>query len=190
MVIDDQDYPYIDLFSRDGYHISRWAEIEDLQRLTEGSFDVILLDINGVGLRESPRRQGLGILEHIKKTNPAQAVILYSAKPQGITNRGALMAADRVLDKGDDYVIHKEAIDELLQQRYTTGYYIAVMNSVLDTWAATAPKAVPKALKALKSSNTGQLKNYLSKSIPDTSVVDRTLQVISTGAAVLGLFLR
>lgn len=49
LVIDDQEPPMLTLFKRDGYHIERWAEIENLSRLTDGNYDVILLDIQGVG---------------------------------------------------------------------------------------------------------------------------------------------
>src|SRR5690242_17650434 len=99
LVIDDQAFPAQRSFTRDGYHFDRWPAIKNLSQLTDGDWDLILLDIQGVGLTESPELQGLGILRHIKKTNPAQAVIVYSAQPQRVSSSEFLLLADAVLDK-------------------------------------------------------------------------------------------
>src|ERR1022692_2980561 len=90
LVIDDHDLPAQVLFERDGYHFERWPEIKNLSQLTDGHYEIILLDLQGVGLNESPDMQGLGILRHIKKSNPAQIVIAYSAQPQKISARSFL----------------------------------------------------------------------------------------------------
>jgi CheY-like chemotaxis protein len=188
LVIDDQEFPYMDLLKRDGYDMERWAEVESLSKLTDGYFDVLLLDINGVGMKESPRRQGLGILEHVKHSNPAQQVILYSSKPQSITQREVLILADSVLDKKAEYVDYKTSIDDLLRTRFTRGYFIAVMNRELGPYAAIAPKAVPKALRALKRGNTESLKAYLTSVLQDPDTVATILTIISVGAKALGAF--
>ncbi len=39
--------------------------------MKDGDFDIIFLDIQGVGLKYSDQ-EGLGILEHLKKANPGQ----------------------------------------------------------------------------------------------------------------------
>lgn len=188
LVIDDQEFPFTELLKRDGYDIDRWAEVESLSKLTDGYFDVLLLDINGVGLKESPRRQGLGILEHVKHSNPAQQVILYSSKPQSITQREVLILADTVLDKKAEYVDYKTAIDDLLRTRFTKGYFIAVMNRELGPHAAIVPKAVPKALRALRHGNTDGLKNYLTTALQDPDVVSSIITVVAVGAKALSAF--
>jgi len=185
LVIDDQEFPFMELLKRDGYDIERWAEVESLSKLTDGYFDVLLLDINGVGLKESPRRQGLGILEHVKHSNPAQQVILYSSKPQSITQREVIVLADAVLDKKAEYMDYKTSIDDLLRTRFTKGYFIAVMNRELGPYAAIAPKAVPKALRALKHGNTESLKSYLTNTIKDPEAMSTIIAVIAVGAKAL-----
>lgn len=185
LVIDDQVFPYQDLLKRDGYDIDRWAEVESLTKLTDGYFDILLLDINGVGLKESPKRQGLGILEHVKHSNPAQQVILYSSRPQSITQREVLLLADKVLDKKSEYVEYKGAIDDLLQTRFSPGYFIAVMNRELGTSAALAPKAVPKALRAIRKGNTEGFRNYLSNALNDPETVATIIAIAKVGAKTL-----
>jgi len=186
LVIDDQDWPAIEMFDRDGYHIERWPEVKNLTQLTDGHYQLILLDINGVGLNESPDMQGLGILEAIKNANPAQSVIVYSAQKQRITANKYLGRADAVMDKGTSYVDFKARIDQLLLSRSTPDYFIAVMNEQLGENAALAPRAVGKALRALRSGNTAVLRNYLSKTVPDRETVELVVSIIGVGATVLG----
>jgi CheY-like chemotaxis protein len=105
LVIDDQALPAQRLFDRDGYHFERWAQIKNLSQLTDNHYDIILLDVQGVGLNESPELQGLGILAHIKRSSPAQAVIVYSAQAQKLSMRPFIDMADAVLDKEASRVI-------------------------------------------------------------------------------------
>jgi DNA-binding NarL/FixJ family response regulator len=185
LVIDDQVFPYQELLKRDGYDVERWAEVENLSKLTDGYFDILLLDINGVGLKESPKRQGLGILEHVKHSNPAQQVVLYSSRPQSITQREVLILADKVLDKKSEYVEYKTAIDDLLQTRFSEGYFISVMNRELGPDAALAPHAVPKALRALRKGNTERFHDYLIDALKDPETVSTVVAIISIGAKTL-----
>ena len=186
LVIDDQDWPAMAMFDRDGYHIERWPEIKNLTQLTDGHFQLILLDINGVGLVESPDLQGLGILEAIKNSNPAQTVIVYSAQKQRISASKYLERADAVLDKSTSYVDFKLKIDQLLLARSTPDYFIAMMNGQLGEHAALVPDAVSRALKSMKTGDIEGLRKYLSQNLPDKERVELALNVISAGAAVLG----
>jgi CheY-like chemotaxis protein len=184
LVIDDHALPVQRLFERDGYHFERWPEIKNLSQLTDGHYDIILLDLQGVGLNESPDLQGLGILRHVKQSNPAQTVIAYSAHTQRLSLRPLIDMADVVLDKEASYVKYKENVDELLRQRATPGYFIAVMNRELGPKAALVPKAVPKALRALRTGSIGSLEPYLRERLPDAKQVDRILTIINIGIGV------
>lgn len=187
LVIDDQEPPMRSLFERDGYHVERWPEIKNLSQLTDGHYDLILLDIHGVGLNESPDEQGLGILRHIKSSNPAQIVVMYSARPQNISARDVLLLADEVLDKDESYVRYKETVDKLLQRRWSPGYYIATMNRELGDHAAVAPRAVSKAIRAMRRGNTVALERYLRGKVTDPKVVDRVITIIGIGVGIAGL---
>jgi hypothetical protein len=54
LVIDDHVFPAEKTFTRDGYHFERWAYVKNLSQLTDGHYQLILLDVQGVGLAESP----------------------------------------------------------------------------------------------------------------------------------------
>lgn len=187
LVIDDQALPVQRLFQRDGYHFERWSQIKNLSQLTDGYFDIILLDLQGVGLNESPDLQGLGILAHVKQSNPAQAVIAYSAHTQRISLRPLLDMADAVLDKDASYVEYKDLVDSILRQRATPGYFIAAINRELGPKAALVPELVPKALRAFNKRSTGSLESYLRDNLPDAKQVDRILTIISIGISIFSI---
>jgi|tagenome__1003787_1003787.scaffolds.fasta_scaffold20967117_3 hypothetical protein len=185
LIIDDQAFPYERLFTRDGYHIQRWPKVQNLSQLTDDHFDLILLDLHGVGLQESPERQGLGILEHIKTQNPTQLVIAYSAQTWNVANRDYFALADEVLDKNRaEYVDFKKTVDVLLMRRATVGYFIAKMNGALGDQAALAPKAVPKAVRAFRSGNTEGLRRYLTDKLPDAKQVSQVVSIVGIGVKV------
>lgn len=185
LVIDDQEWPLQRQLESDHFHVTRWFEVEDTDSLTNGSFALILLDINGVGLRHSPGRQGIGILDHVKTTNPAQPVIVYSANPQGVKDTMTLAKADAVLDKASEYLEFRKQIDSLLMRRATPDHFIAAMNQSLGAEAAKAPKAVKFALKALRNGDSRQFDSYLSRSLNNDQVRDVVAFTISVGIKVL-----
>lgn len=188
LVIDDHAFPAQRTFTRDGYHFERWPEVKNLSQLTDGHWQVILLDVQGVGLNESPDKQGIGILEHIKKTNPAQAVVIYSAQKQAITASEQLVLADAILEKGISYVDYKAVVDRLLLSSATPGYFIAAMNRELGENATLAPKAVSKALQAFRAGHTKSLRGYFDKALPSQAQVDTLVKIIAVGIQAIALF--
>ena len=185
LVIDDHAVPFLRLFERDGYNIQRWVRVENLSDLTEGRFDLILLDMHGIAVKDSPVQHGLGILKHIKETDPAQLVIAYSAQDWSPSTSDFFRMADAVLDKTAQYVDYKALVDQLLQRRFSAGYFVSLVNGVLADKAAAAPRAVAKSLKAIRTGNTSRLSSYLKSKIQDEKTIDRVLAIISIAITVL-----
>jgi DNA-binding response OmpR family regulator len=187
LVIDDMELPAQSSFERDGYHFERWSEVKNVSQLTDAHYHLILLDIQGVGLNEDPKLQGLGILREIKHLNPAQLVILYSSQRQRLSSREYLVLADAVLDKSASYLEYKKTVDDLLLRRFQHGYFIATMNRELGDYAILAPSAVRIASRALRTRDTGKLETYLRARLPDATQVDRVLSIISIGVSTASL---
>jgi CheY-like chemotaxis protein len=188
LVIDDHVFPAERTFSRDGYHFERWSSVKNLSQLTDGHYQLILLDVQGVGLAESPEKQGLGVLEHIKKTNPAQAVIVYSSDVYSVSSSKFIVLADAFLDKSSSYVDYKDEVDRLLLAQASPGYFIARMNQQLGESATRVPKAVRYAVKAFRKGDARVLSNYLKANLPDNNQVDTALRVVSVGISIIALF--
>lgn len=111
LVIDDGAFPYKQLFERDGYTIQQWPDVTDLPALETGEFDLILLDLVGVGLAESAD-EGFGLLRHIRQTSSAQIVIAYSNADLSLKYQPFFRDADAVLHMTKtDYVEFKRTVD-------------------------------------------------------------------------------
>jgi CheY-like chemotaxis protein len=188
LVIDDGPFPYKILFERDGYTIQQWPDVTDLHALEHGEFDLILLDLVGVGSAESSD-EGFGLLKHIREVSPAQIVVAYSNSDLSLEFQPFFRDADAVLHKSKtDYVEFKRTVDRLLAERFSLGFYINRIAAELGEHSATAPKAVRKAQQAILSGDTESLRRYLTKKIDDQVTVDRVIAIAGAAAQILALW--
>jgi CheY-like chemotaxis protein len=187
LVIDDGELPYLKLFRRDGYTFDKWSRVKDLPALEAGKYDVVLLDLHGVGLAESAD-QGFGVLGHLRKVNPAQIIVAYSNAEWSVDYQGFFRSADAVLHKTkDDYVSFKRTVDGLLDQRFSLGFYIARIGKELQ--GSGAPEAtLRKAEKAILGGDLRSLERYLSKRVDDEVTVERVLAVAQVATGIIQIW--
>jgi CheY-like chemotaxis protein len=187
LVIDDGDFPYKALFERDGYTIQQWTDVTELKSLETGEFDLILLDLLGVGKRETSD-EGFGILKHIRAASPAQIVVAYSNSDLSLSYQPFFRNADRVLSKSTDYVEFKRTVDELLNERFALGFYLSRIRAEVGEQSARAPKAEAKARRALETGQLEPLRRYLERKLDDTITIDRVIALTSVGIGVASLW--
>jgi hypothetical protein len=188
LVIDDGDFPYMKLFERDGYTIQQWREVTDLPALEAGEYDLILLDLLGVGQAESGD-EGFGLLKHVRATSPAQIVIAYSNADLSLEYQPFFRDADAVLHKSKtDYVEFKRTVDRLLDDRFSLGFYLDRVASALGEHSVEAPNAAKKARKAILTGDLEPLRRYLVRRIDDKITIDRVIALVGAGAQVAALW--
>jgi CheY-like chemotaxis protein len=188
LVIDDGPFPYKTLFERDGYTIQQWPDVNDLHALEQGEFDLILLDLLGVGTAESSD-EGFGLLRHIRQVSPAQIVVAYSNSDLSLEYQPFFRDADAVLHKTKaDYVEFKRTVDRLLADRFSLGFYVNRIAAELGDQSATAPKALKKARNAILGGDTDALRLYLAKRVDDHVTVDRIIAIAAAGAQIASLW--
>jgi hypothetical protein len=175
------------LFERDGYTIQKWDDVTDLGALETGEFDLILLDLRGVGRAESAQ-EGFGILRHIRSTSPAQIVVAYSNEDLSLQYQSFFRDADAVLAKTADYVEFKQNVDRLLDERFSLGFYVTRITAELGTHSAEAPKAVEKARRAILTGNAEPLRRYLDEKIANEITVDRVVAIVGVAAQIASLW--
>lgn len=184
LVVDDADFAYMTLFERDGYRMDKWDDVTDLSKLESGYYDVILLDIHGVGAERS-RDEGLGILRHLKKVAPAQIIVAYSNADWALKYQEFFDQADAVLDKRADYVDFKRTLDELLRHRFSLSFYV-------DRIATLAAGSHPDisalrtlAEEAILRREVRDLEAYLLDSRVDPRYLVMAMQVAQVAIALL-----
>jgi CheY-like chemotaxis protein len=188
LVIDDQEFLYKPLFERDGYTIQQWPDVSDLQAIEHGAYDLILLDLKGVGRAESAD-EGFGILKHLRETSPAQIIVAYSNSDLSLEYQPFFRNADAVLHKTKtDYVEFKRTVDRLLMERFSLGFYEKRIFEELGEQAAQVPRAQKKARAAVLSGDVEPLRRYLGRRLDDQVTIDRVIAITAAAAQIASIF--
>jgi len=186
VVVDDMDFVYLSLFIKDGYSMDKWDDVDDLQKLESGYYDLILLDIQGVGKAHS-KEQGLGILKHLRQVNPAQIVIAYSNADFSLEYQDFFHLADGTLPKSADYVEFKRAVDRLLEQRFSPDFYIDRVTKIASPHMADVTKLRELTSSAILKGKKKKLETYLNSHVEEKEAISLILQVVQTGLSIAAL---
>ncbi len=183
LVIDDAEFFYTQLFAKDGYTVEKWDDVKDLPKLESNYFDIILLDIQGVG-RQYTSEQGLGILKHLKRNNPAQLIIAYSNSDYSLKYQEFFEMADAKLAKEQDYINFKTTVDELLKQRFSVDFYLDKITTIVTPHTADPHKIVSMAKKGISNSKEGRINKALCFLLDNKEAVRLVLTVVQTALTV------
>lgn len=188
LVVDDQEFPYEVLFREEGYNITKWDNIVKLSEIEQGRFDVILLDLQGIG-RDMSKDQGLGVLRHIKKSRPSQVVVAYSNSDWGVQYQPFFELADRVLPKSADYVDFKHEVDDLLLEHFSVGFHIDRLNRTLEDVGVTGWRAKRAVDKAVRTGNPSTLKSLLKSRGVDPDLIQTILGLAQVAVGVAQIWM-
>jgi hypothetical protein len=186
IVIDDRDFDYLSLFQRDGYVIEKWNDIDDLPKLESGYFDIILLDIQGVG-KEQSQEQGLGILRHLRQVCPTQIIIAYSCADFSLKYQDFFNLADSVLAKSEDYVQFKRTIDTLLSQKFSLGFYVDRIARLVSPHISNMDKIKSLSTRAILTKKVTKVERYLNSVLDNKELIALVLQVIRVAISIASL---
>lgn len=183
LVIDDNDFYYLPLFKKDGYTVDKWNDIDELPKLESGYYDIILLDIQGIG-KEHSVEQGLGILKHLHQTCPTQIVIAYSNADFSLKYQEFFRMADAVLAKASDYVEFKRTVDKLLTERFSLGFYVNRIVRMAGPYVADTEQLRKVSSNAILKRSKGTLEKYLEGYIDKKDLIALILQVVEVAIAI------
>jgi CheY-like chemotaxis protein len=186
LVVDDQEFAYLSLFRRDGYNVDKWEDVVDLQKLESGYYDLILLDIQGVG-REHSADQGLGILKHLHRAAPAQIVIAYSNADWSLKYQAFFSMADAVLAKGKDYVEFKRTVDTLILRRFSLEFYVEKVVSLLGEDIQDHAKLRDVARRSILKNAPVKLSDYLQSQTDNSDNISMAMQVAQVAIGIMQL---
>lgn len=184
LVIDDGPFLYADLFRNDGYTIEKWDDVTDISKLEEGYYDLILLDIQGVG-KQYAAEQGLGILKHLRQTTPTQIIIAYSTAEFSLKYQDFFHLADASLAKNEDYVVFKREVDKFLRTRFSIDYYLERISALTD---ANDDSAIMKAVRrAILLQKPKTAEKILNRRGIDNKKIGLVLQIIQVAINIMNL---
>ena len=183
LVIDDSDFAYNELFKRDGYTIDKWDDVDKLTTLEDGYYDIILLDIHGVG-KSISSDEGFGTLKHLRVTTPAQIIIAYSNADWSLKYQEFFDLADSRLDKRSDYVDFKRTVDNLLKDRFSLGFYVNRIKNAAPRTVAPHNKLQKIIEKSIQSGNIDKLFDYLKIHWSDDENIKNALKIAQSAIKI------
>jgi len=186
VVIDDMEFFYHSLFVKDGYNIDKWDDINDMQKLEAGYYDIILLDIQDVG-KTYTKDQGFGILKHLKKRSPTQLIIAYSNADFSLKYQDFFRIADAALAKTDDYIHFKRTVDELLEKRFSIDYYVEKIVELANSGTIDLNKLRRLTVKSIEKRKASYIAEFINEYIDNENKRSMILQVIHIAISIASL---
>jgi DNA-binding response OmpR family regulator len=187
VVIDDErtTFPF-EVLQQQGYSIDHWPDINDLGKLEQGFYDIIILDIGGIGRELDEDTEGIAVLRHLKKRNPAQVVVAYSGQSYESAKIPFFQLADQYVPKPTSAITWKEIIDDLIRTKVTVGYYWETMRQLLRD-AGAGHKAIRTVEASLVKAAKGEQVD-LSRTIQKVvGPLENITTIIAIGAKILAL---
>jgi CheY-like chemotaxis protein len=183
LVVDDNDFAYKVLFDKDDYNVDKWDDIDNINRLEDNYYDIILLDLQGIGKNQSAD-EGLGILNHLKNASPAQIIIAYSNADFNLKHQPFFQKADAVLYKHQDYIDFKRVIDQMLINRFSRKYYFDMISSNLKDIYNDNKNIAKYFDKSIKSNDKTIFEKFIHKYTNNVNTVNFIIKVLSTATSV------
>lgn len=121
LVVDDERPKIIDDLKAAHFSVDYRIDIkkEDMQLIETPLYDLLLLDFGNVG-KDFGEDEGLSLLKHIKRVNPALFVVAYTSKSLGNRHADFFRISDAVLSKDAGIQESLEVIEKGLQKAWST----------------------------------------------------------------------
>jgi CheY-like chemotaxis protein len=157
VVIDDKktEFPFEPLL-QEGYAITHWKDVLDLAKLESGFFDIIVLDINGVGRKLDSEGEGTSVLRHLKERNPSQVIVAYSGQSHDPERIQFFLLADQFVPKPTNMLTWKEILDNLIQEKISVEYYWNVASKILRDAGASDQQMLSLEQALVKAGKSGE----------------------------------
>lgn len=165
VVIDDQDFSFLDILNRNHYRITKHDDISDL-KLVE-TYDIVLCDIRGVGRKLNAKLQGVHVAKEIKKLYPFKPVIIFTASSLEPEIAASFRDADFIMRKDADEEEWIETLDACLKKLGDPiQHWITIRSYLLEKNVSTKDVALLESdyVKAMLKKDKQYFTNRLSSS--------------------------
>ncbi|ALD22267.1 response regulator [Hymenobacter sp. DG25A] len=125
--VDDEEVNYVNRLQKDGYNVAYWEDIENIDDFANKGYNVVVLDIQGIGKTISESSEGWGILKYLKNTYPHIVVIMYTGADWSITKfKNQADQADDFIGKDFDYLDFKYTLDTNIKKAFSNKYHLEI----------------------------------------------------------------
>jgi hypothetical protein len=114
LVIDDKNFAAIENLRRNQYNISHLRDLDTLDTVRD--YQIILVDILGVGAKLNPTQQGAHIIKEIKRNYPSKFVVAYTGGANQDLLAESVGSADQFTKKDTSIEKWCELLDMAIQK--------------------------------------------------------------------------
>lgn len=126
-VIDDEEVPLIEILQSDGYSITKYTDIVEIDSFMRKKYDVLVLDIQGIGKNIAGKKEGWGILSYLKQEYPHLVIIVFTGADWSITKvKEQADLADFVIGKDLEYLDFKTRLDVAIKKAFSPKFHFEI----------------------------------------------------------------
>lgn len=125
--VDDEEIPHIKKLNDDGYSIQDYNDIQNIDEFINKKFNIVILDIQGIGKELSSNSGGWKILKYIKTVSPHTVIIMFTGADWSIKDhKEDLKLADDFLSKDLEFLDFKLKLDEAIKKAFSYHYHFDI----------------------------------------------------------------
>lgn len=189
-LIDDDEVSHVRRLQNEGYNITDYHDIDEIDSFVKKKYHVVILDIQGIGKTISTTSEGWGILKYLKNEHPHIVVIMFTGADWSITKYKDLAdRADDFVGKDLEYLDFKFKLDNAIRKAFSTNYHFNIEKKILAQEISNAETFEKiQAIVQRYGSKRKKLHKELSKLNISTKVIqsiDNYLSIIDSITSLL-----
>lgn len=180
-LIDDEEVTHVERLKNDGYNISHFPDIKNIDDFIRKKYHVVILDIQGIGKDLSPQSEGWGVLKYLKTEFPHIVIIMFTGAEWSITKyKDQASLADDFIGKDLEFLDFKAKLDSGIRKAFSPAFHFEVerkklsaeinnaqtfekISEILHRYGRNRTKALKEVKKITTDSDVLQsVDNYLS----------------------------
>jgi len=131
-VIDDEEVPLIEKLQKDGYNITKYNDVDEIDSFIRKKYNVLVLDIQGVGKKIAGKKEGWGILSYLKSEYPHLIIIVFTGADWSITKvKDVADQADFVIGKDLEYLDFKTKLDAAIKKAFSPHFHFEIEKKLI-----------------------------------------------------------
>lgn len=131
--VDDEEISHVDRLRGDGYNITHFTDIENIDDFVRKKYHLVVLDIQGVGSKLAPSSEGWGVLKYLKTNCPHMVVIMFTGAEWSITKyKNEADKADDFIGKDLEFLDFKTILDEGIKKAFSPNFHFEIEKIILQ----------------------------------------------------------
>lgn len=188
-VVDDEEVPLIEKLQKDGYNITKYQDIDEIDSFIRKKYHVLVLDIQGVGKNIAGKKEGWGILSYLKNEYPHLVIIVFTGADWSITKVKEIAdLADFVIGKDLEYLDFKTKLDAAIKKTFSPKFHFEIEKNLIAkeiTNADTFNKI--KEIVDLYGQDKEKAMKKINKVTDNTKVIESVDNYLSIVSSILSL---